>query len=284
MAGTEEDFLDLLGGEGHIDMERLIDTSRHGIPEKVRGEVWKHLLEVSKPDKSEEERLKKQQQQEYRDLQKNNNPEISKKVRHQLKRYRVKDRNGFFHTPEARTRMENVIVTYINSNSDVEYRFGLLYILGPLVVILPLESDIFFCFNALMKKIDQDLAVDSIPNKVSRFMMYFRSVQPELFNHFEEEDINSNDWATSWLQFLLSCELQLDCVMRLWDTYFSGELGLELHIYVCLVILVNCAEELLEMDNTEVLGFLQHLPVMDMEVVIAQAHNLRDEIRAANEL
>lgn len=284
MAGTEEDFLDLLGGEVFVDMERLIDTSRHGIPEKVRGEVWKHLLEVSKPDKSEEERLKKQQAQDYRDLQKNNNPEITKKVRHQLKRYRVKDRNGFFQTPEARSRMENVIVTYTSTNTDVEYQPGLLYLLGPMVVTLPLESDIFFCFSALMKKIEQDFAVDSIPNKVSRFMMYFRSVQPELFNHFEEEEINSNDWAPSWLQFLLSYELPLDCVMRLWDTYFSDPQGLELHLYVCLTVLTNCAEELLEMDNSEILSFLQHLPVMDMEVIIAQAHNLRDEILASNEL
>jgi len=284
MAGTEEDFLELLGGEVYVDMDRLVDTARHGIPEKVRGEVWKHLLEVSKPDKSEEGRLKKQQQQDYRDLQKNNNPEITKMVRHQLKRYRVKDRGGFFQTSEVRTRMENVIVTYTNNNTDVEYHFGMLSLLGPLVVTLPLESDIFFCFSALMKKIEQDFLVDSIPNKVSRFMMHFRSVQPELFSHFEEEEVNSNDWATSWLRFLLSCELPLDCVMRLWDTYFADELGLELHIYVCLVIIVNCAEELLEMESTEILSFLQHLPVMDMEVVIAQAHTLRDEIRARDEL
>jgi hypothetical protein len=53
---------------------------------------------------------------------------------------------------------------------------------------------------------------------------------------------------------------------------------------VCLVILVNYAEELLEMESTEILSFLQHLPVMDMEIVVAQAHNLYDEIRANNEL
>eukprot|EP00026_Physarum_polycephalum_P008914 Phypoly_transcript_09019.p1 GENE.Phypoly_transcript_09019~~Phypoly_transcript_09019.p1 ORF type:complete len:161 (-),score=45.90 Phypoly_transcript_09019:308-790(-) len=160
----------------------------------------------------------------------------------------------------------------------------MLALLGPFVATLTLESDIYFCFCALMKKIEQEFAVDSIQNKSARFMMYFRSVQPELYNHFEEEEINSNDWATSWLQYLLACELPLDCVLRLWDTYFAGELGLELHIYVCLVILVNYAEELLEMEGTEILSFLQHLPVMDMEVVVAQAHNLYDEIRANNEL
>lgn len=275
--------MELLGGEVFIDMERLIDTSRHGIPEKVRGEVWKHLLEVSKPDKSEEDRLKKQQYQDYQDLQKFNNPEITKKVRHQLKRYRTKDRNGFFQTQEVRTRIENVICTYTSNNTDAEYQFGMLALLGPFVATLTLESDIYFCFCALMKKIEQEFTVDSIQNKSARFMMYFRSVQPELYNHFEEEEINSNDWATSWLQYLLACELPLDCVLRLWDTYFA-EPGLELHLYVCLVILVNYAEELLEMESTEILSFLQHLPVMDMEIVVAQAHNLYDEIRANNEL
>lgn len=34
-------------------MTKLIDISRHGIPSKVRGEVWKYLLGVSKPDKGE---------------------------------------------------------------------------------------------------------------------------------------------------------------------------------------------------------------------------------------
>lgn len=42
------------------------------------------------------------------------------------------------------------------------------------------------------------------------------------------------EWAASWFQFLLSRELPLDCVMRLWDTYFAGPDGLRLHIYVCL--------------------------------------------------
>jgi hypothetical protein len=32
-------------------MAKLTDSARHGIPEKIRGEVWKYLLDVSKPDK-----------------------------------------------------------------------------------------------------------------------------------------------------------------------------------------------------------------------------------------
>lgn len=49
--------------------------------------------------------------------------------------------------------MENVIVAYTNSNSDMEYTFGMLALLGPFVATLQVESDIYFCFSALMKKI-----------------------------------------------------------------------------------------------------------------------------------
>jgi len=234
---------------------------------------------------SEEERFKKQQLQDYQEVKKGSNPEITKKVRHQLKRYRIKDRGGFFQTPDIRAKMENAIVAYTNYNSDMEYTFGMLALLGPFVATLQAESDIFFCFSALMKKIEQSLSVDSITKKVSRFMMYFRSVQPELFNHFEEEETHSNDWAMSWLRYLLSCELPLECELRLWDTYFADlEQALDLHIHVCLAILNNCADELLELEHSEILSFLQHLPIMDMDKIIAQAYNVRDEIRASNEL
>ncbi|EFA83949.1 hypothetical protein PPL_03019 [Heterostelium album PN500] len=85
------------------------------------------------------------------------------------------------------------------------------------------------------------------------------------FNHFEEEEINSNDWAMSWLRYLLSVELPLECVLRLWDTYLSAQLGLDLHVFVCLAILINFSEELLELEHSEILGFLQHLPGIDMD-------------------
>jgi len=153
MACTEEEFQELLGGEVCVDMEKLADISKYGIPDKVRGEVWKYLLEVSKPDKSEEERFKKQQLQDYQEVKKSGNPEITKKVRHQLKRYRIRDKGGFFQTPDVRAKMENAIVAYTNYNSDIEYTFGMLALLGPFVATLQAESDIFFCFSALMKKI-----------------------------------------------------------------------------------------------------------------------------------
>jgi len=133
-----------------------------------------------------------------------------------------------------------------------------------------------------MKKLEHYLTENSLTDQLSRFMMYLRSVHSELFNYFEEEELSPNDWAMSWLRWLLSRELPVECVLRLWDTYFSISDGFDLHVYVCLAILVNCAEELLELEVSELKAFLQHLPVLDMDQVISQAYVIRDEIRTNN--
>ena len=56
----------------------------------------------------------------------------------------------------------------------------------------------------------------------------------------------------------------------------------ELHIYVCLAILETCNEELMELDDAEVLWYLQHLPDMDMGQVLTQAFNIKDDVIASS--
>ena len=49
---------------------------------------------------------------------------------------------------------------------------------------------------------------DSLNERLANFMMLFRSTQPELVNYFEEEELYPNEWAPSWLQFLLAREVR----------------------------------------------------------------------------
>jgi len=246
----------------------------------------KYLLEVSKPDKAEESKHERKQVQEYTEIDKSISAEIKKKIkiRQQIKRSYPKV--NIFHEEVVQTKMENIISAYMNYNTEIEYVpsyiSGMICLLGPLVYSLKKESDIFWSFQALMKKLEQYLAEDTITDKMSRIMMYLRSVQPELFNYFEEEELSPNDWAMSWLSFLLAKELPLECVLRLWDTYFSYPDGFEIHIFVCIAILVNCSESLMELDISELKSFLQRLPSMDMDEIISQAYNIRDEVKHSN--
>jgi len=83
------------------------------------------------------------------------------------------------------------------------------------------------------------------------------------------------------LEFLLAKELPLHSVMRLWDTYFASDEGLRMHPYVCLAILAACKEEFMETEHPELVGMLEHLPLLDMDMIITQAYNIREEVMAS---
>jgi len=285
MAATIEQFRELLDAEDSVDMLILTNIAKHGIPPKVRGEVWKYLLSVSKPDKSEEMKHERRQQQEYREIDKTHSADLKNSIRHQINR--IYPKNSFFHQEAVQLEIKNVISADANYNTatrhiDIDFTRGILSLLGPIVSNLKNESEVFWCFEAFMKKLEHHFAEDSLQDQLSRFMMYFQSVHPELFNYFEEEELLPNDWAMSWLKYVLSHELPFECVLRLWDTYFANPDGFDLHIYVCIAILRNCTEELMELDLSELKGFLRHLPCMDMDEIISQAYNIRDEIKSNN--
>jgi len=284
MSATIDQFREILDSEVCVEIGKLKNIAKYGIPSKVRGEVWKYLLEVSKPDKSEEMKHERRQNQEYREINKVYSFDVRNSLKNQI--VRTYPKVTFFHQEDIQNLIQKILSAYLNYHTDNDFddctNKRSISLIGPLVYSLKDEAQTFWCFDALMKKIESHFAQDSLQDKLSRFMMYFRSVQSELYNYFEEEELLPNQWATSWLKYLLSQELPFDCVLRIWDTYFAGPDGLDLHIYVCLAILRNCSEELMELEISELKAFLQRLPAMDMDEIITQAFNIRDEIKSSN--
>jgi len=79
--------------------------------------------------------------------------------------------------------------------------------------------------------------------------------------------VDPGSWAVDWLTRFLSKELTLPCLLRLWDTYFSADEGLDLHVYVCLAILKYYNDQLDDLEHSEILAFLRCIPSMDMDEV-----------------
>jgi len=234
MATNESGFRALLGPEVDIDMEKLKYIACHGVPDKVRGEVWKYLLEVSKPDRSEEMKFKKNQREDYEEALKKQNVIDLRKITGSISRLHIQKQ--FFQNSPVAENTKNVLIAYLNNNSThIEYRAGMLHLLAPFMYVIEEPHDCFHCFEALMKLQKNYLSENSMAVKVAYFLTCFRTAQLDLWNHFEQAEVEINAWLPSWFEFLLSRELPLECTLRLWDTYFSCEEGLDLHMYVCLV-------------------------------------------------
>lgn len=104
------------------------------------------------------------------------------------------------------------------------------------------------------------------------FLTLFRTLLPDLYAHFEDEDVisdNNSSWSYLWITGLLAKELPIECVARLWDTYFSIDVNFfgDLHVYVCLAILSFLKDNLEELEQSEISGTLGRLPLLDMDHV-----------------
>ncbi|KAI9350387.1 rab-GTPase-TBC domain-containing protein [Pilaira anomala] len=268
------DFKEILQSEVYVDLERLRILARHGIPNELRGVVWKFLLGVEQADRSKELSNSKARSEEYEQMEKVNS-EISRRIRGEVSRYQLR-------TPELAgkhytERFENIITAYLNANRDREYHSSLISLCAPFIYTMEKECDAYFCFERLMQAMDEYDTHSTIKEQVANFMTLFRYVLPDLRNYFEEEEVNLNEFTASWLQFLLSKEMKFENLIRLWDSYFAMPDPLEFHPFVCLAILRNARENLEDLEQSEIRTMLLRLPFMDMRPIIAEAYNLRHE-------
>ncbi|KAJ3132840.1 hypothetical protein HK100_004896 [Physocladia obscura] len=249
MAASEE-VKQILDGETKIDLEKLRDVGRNGVPDEVRADTWKYLLAVESPDKANEITKRLAKTEKYVSTERQVS-DVTKRIRGEVSRY-YRARSKSFGSFDQATGIENVVSAYLVHFPNQEY--------SP--VLMSDEVDIFYSFSALMNLIDNHYQQVSMFDRVSEFLMLFRTLQPELHNHFEEEEVDFKECASSWFQYLLAKELPLDY----------------LHVYVCLAILTELKEHLEDLEQSEIRGVLLKLPNMDMDNILNQATTLRDQV------
>jgi hypothetical protein len=296
MAHTEEDFREILNAESFVDREALAAAAKDGVPAAVRAEAWKYLLSVSKPDRSQELSAERDRKNQDYLRQDKHNVDILQRVRGELRRSTVRrdardpERGALLSSADNLKIFENITVAFLNGNEHVDYHDGLVHMLCPFMSCgLSDEAGLFHCFQSLMQRMEQKLRGAGIRQYAAKFITLFRELLPELHEHFEVEELGFEAWCIPWLRFLLSKELPLPAVVRLWDTYFalffdtqqsdaSIDALLDFHMYACLAVLEPLQEEISQLERGEIKGVLSRLPAMDMDEVITKASYMQQEI------
>jgi hypothetical protein len=88
-----------------------------------------------------------------------------------------------------------------------------------------------------------------------------KRIDVQLYNHLSKESITFMQFAFRWMNCLLMRELELNCVIRLWDTYLSEDSrGFDdFHVYVCASFLTKFSEKLKTMEFQDLVsGSLIH--------------------------
>lgn len=163
----------------------------------------------------------------------------------------------------------------LNATSAIEFHPSLVYLCAPFAQCVRAEAGVYFAFERLMSMIEEYNATHPLPQRVSKFLTLFRMTLPELNAYFEAEEVDLVAVATNWLQHLLAREMQMNDLMRLWDTYFAVPDLLDLHLYVCIAILTNSKDALEDLDRSETMSMLSALPPLDVDRIISDAVNIR---------
>ncbi|KAI8354757.1 rab-GTPase-TBC domain-containing protein [Mortierella sp. GBAus27b] len=274
---TLEEYEEILSAEVLVEVPKLREYARYGIPREVRGEAWLFLLGIQDADRSKEVSTQRQRMQDFEQLDKEPN-ESSKRVRGEISRYLRKTR--IESSRDIPRLFEEVISAYCNHNHHIEYYPAMVNLCAPFVYSIKREWNAYLCFEKMINMLDEHFNEESVNEAVAKFMTLFHTCIPDLYSYFEEEEVDIKEWAASALQFVLSRELPLENTMRLWDTYFATpEAGwMDLHPFACLAILKHLKDSFEDLEQSEIRTMLMRLPQMDMDRIINEAFNLRHEI------
>jgi len=110
-----------------------------------------------------------------------------------------------------------------------------------------------------------------------------REMQPELWYFLHSINLPIQSWLPEWLQTLLAKQLDLEDVLRLWDTYIAELFSdrLNLHLYVCMALLDFHKDEISSCLTSEdaLITFFDRLPRVNVDEVVRHARNIREEVR-----
>ncbi|WWC89306.1 uncharacterized protein L201_004227 [Kwoniella dendrophila CBS 6074] len=152
------------------------------------------------------------------------------------------------------------------------YENDWIYLVTPFICVLSRPVGIFLGFQKLMERLKK---FPSIPSRLASFLSLFRIALPELHSYCEDEQVPYVEVAMSWMTSLLSREMWLGDILRLWDAYLASDDMFALHCYVCVAILATCKETLEELDGSEAKLMLLDLPPLDVDRLLQDAANLR---------
>lgn len=143
-----------------------------------------------------------------------------------------------------------------------------------------IELDTFWCLTKILDTI-QDNYIHEQPGiirQVNDLTNLVKRIDQSLIDHFDEQGLNFLQFSFRWMNCLLMRELNIDLIIRMWDTYiaeFPNGFN-EFHVYVCLLFLMKFSDDLKEMEFQDIILYLQDLSktqnwkVDDVELMMSE--------------
>uniref|UniRef100_A0A7S2RK13 Rab-GAP TBC domain-containing protein n=1 Tax=Mucochytrium quahogii TaxID=96639 RepID=A0A7S2RK13_9STRA len=217
---------------------------------------------------------------------------------------------GFHFFADARCDiMERILFIFAKLNPGIEYVQGMNEVVAPILFVFGnptldgekkkpelggqgldmeefmfdehYEVDTFFCFCNLMGELrdlymqGMDSDHEGIRGRGLALMKHLKDVDPAVYQHLTELEINPQYFALRWLTTLLSREMMLPDTVRLWDSLFADPKRFTFLLYVCCSMISLQRENILASDFSGCLQILQKYPPTDLHQILLLAEDLQ---------
>lgn len=252
--------------ERYFGTEKLHKRVNKGIPNSVRGGVWKHVLEV---DKVREDGI----YDAMKELGRQTSPDIRQIDLDVLRTFRnhimYRDRYGI-----KQQALFHVLVAYSMYNPNLGYCQGMSSIAAVLLMYLN-EEDAFWALVILIgspKFAMHGMLIPGLP-KLLAYCDYHATMRKRFLSrldrHLSRQQVQPSEYCTAWFVKIYLDSLPFQVVLRIWDAMlFQGEKVL---IAMSLVLLKLSARNFLRLKEDGIRIALQEL---------SQQHYNEDEVIA----
>lgn len=186
--------------------------------------------------------------------------------------------------------MTRILFLYAKLNPGVRYVQGMNEILAPIYYCFShdqnpffqkyIESDSFFCFSILMGEIKDgflrslDNSISGIKFRIQSFSETLQKIDPDVWQHLEEQKVHPQYYSLRWLMLLLTQEFQISDVLRLWDSLLSHPNKMEYLYYLCISIVLSSKEKILSEEFSGIMETLQNTDSYDVNKFLVLANKL----------
>lgn len=266
-----------VGGGGQMP-SKLEKRIQKGIPDSVRGEVWRRLLGV--PKILIEQEGKYQQMLEH-------GLKHSKDIRQIDLDVNRTYRNHIMFRDRYSTKqcmLFRVLVAYSIYNSEIGYCQGMSHVAALLLMYMN-EEDSFWSLSTLMSSDKHAMHGFFIPGfpKLRRFSAHhdriIKKLLPKVYKRFKEFQIDSTLYTLKWFFQCFLDKVPFTLTLRLWDNFiYYGEIILTTMSYTLLRL---HKKTILKKNIEELINFLQEdlekdFGYNDDEVIVALFKSIKD--------
>lgn len=230
--------------KGKAQEGEIISHIFEGVPESVRGDLWKAL---SPPKNTVKYSTLLEAQSQHQD-----------KI--QMDVTRIFPDHKFIQSELGQASLRNLLVALLAHYPNMGYSQGSAFVAGVVLMVMgwEREEDAFWILVQLFEKPKGPLVSGRVDAAVEYVRAVLEASYPELAEHLASQKITLDVFVHRWLTTIYSYDLPLAFALRVWDLVLACG-----HLFapaLALAILDHSRARLMEFDSDTIVKYFNHLP------------------------